>query len=130
MTYIHLEFSTWQGISNKHTDPGLQIHKDSARDVALVVRLVKERALPVPAVDRGVLEDAVLTDPVFRTEALPKRRPHFQEKTPVSALLVCFTSGREHTHLDFHIGPVEGSQILWAWGCRYGEMKDKCRRCR
>ena len=56
--------------------PRLQVHQQRTRDVLLVVGLVEEDVLAVAALDRKVLEDAVLADAVLGAQLLPELHPN------------------------------------------------------
>jgi hypothetical protein len=59
-----------------------KIHENSAWYVVVVVRLVKEHVLSISGIGGPLFKNAIVTDAVFGTEALPVDRAHFIAALP------------------------------------------------
>lgn len=62
---------------HRSTYARLQVDKDRAWNIMLVVRLVEEDIFAVSTFGRPFLEDTFFVDSVFSTEALPVHSAHF-----------------------------------------------------
>lgn len=63
-----------RGAAEAH--PRLEVDEDCARDVVLIIGLIKENVLAVAALGRPVFEDALFIDTVLGTKPLPEDRAH------------------------------------------------------
>jgi hypothetical protein len=63
---------------NQQTHPWLEVNQDCARDVMLIVRLIKKHVLTVATLCRPVLEDALFVYTVFGAEPLPEYGTHYR----------------------------------------------------
>ena len=56
--------------------PRLEVDEECARDIMLIIGLIKENILAVAALGGPVFEDAFFVDTVLGTKPLPEDRPH------------------------------------------------------
>jgi hypothetical protein len=67
-----------------YTYPRLEVDQDCARNVVLVVGLIKEHVFAIAAFSRPFLQNAFIVDAVLGAQALPIDRAHYMNTSAFS----------------------------------------------